>query len=96
MAVCVTPKNVTFAVTALLGCGALGEIARADSIDVMSDLLRDARSSFARMVPLELVPTMPALQPPAIQHPAPPPQPAPPAQLSAKPQATERMAKPRA
>ncbi|MFN5569775.1 MAG: hypothetical protein ACK495_16565, partial [Bradyrhizobium sp.] len=41
--------------------------------DVMGGLMRDARSSFARMVPLDLVPAMPSLQPPAIQHPSAPP-----------------------
>ncbi|MDU6376468.1 MAG: hypothetical protein E6575_20695, partial [Bradyrhizobium sp.] len=68
--------------------------------DVMGGLMRDARSSFARMVPLDLVPAMPSLQPPAIQHPSAPPvaaQPLPPPQPSARPvaPASDRTAKPR-
>ncbi|CCD87853.1 conserved exported protein of unknown function [Bradyrhizobium sp. ORS 285] len=96
MAVCFTSKHLAGAI-ALFGCACSGT-ASADPIeDVMGGLLRDARSSFARMVPLDLVPTMPSLQPPPIQQPALPrgpqqTQPAPQAS-SKQPPTQERTAK---
>src|SRR3954454_15128586 len=87
MAVCITSSNVARAIAAL-GCIASCGTALADPLDdVMGGLMRDARSSFARMVPIDLVPTMPSLQPPPIQPPA-ATQPASPVQAPAvKPQA---------
>ena len=71
MAVCITSRTVACAIAAL-GCAALSGTASADPLeDAMNGFLRDARSSFARMVPLDFVTTMPSLQPPAIQQPAP-------------------------
>ncbi len=84
-------RNIACAITALW-CAALGGTARAEQLeDVMNGLLRDARSSFARMVPLDFVSTMPSLQPPGIQQPAPLQPSAPPAipQLAPPVQATK-------
>lgn len=70
MAVCITTSNLARAIAAL-GSMAFCGTAIADPLDdVMGGLMRDARSSFARMVPIDLVPTMPSLQPPPIQPPA--------------------------
>ena len=86
MAACAMSRTIIAAVTALLGSALLSGPGHADSIEnVMGGFMRDARSSFARMVPLDLVTTMPSLQPPPIQQPA-AIQPPPPVQ-AAKPQA---------
>jgi len=92
MAACAPSRNVIAAVTALLGCAILSGTGHADPIeDVVGGFMRDARSSFARMVPLDLVTTMPSLQPPPIQRPAAiQPPPPPPQGQATKPQAVAK------